>query len=505
MNNQWLEKESATPWPKLMSLAACRGNTAGRVILLLLGMAALSVSASVAASQPLSQSPSQPSPKACQYPVLKKAATPESVGFSAQGLARVDQLIERDIAAGFPGAALVVIKDGQIVKSSAYGYRRKFSGHTPLPQFQEVHSDTLFDLASNTKMYATNFALQKLVTEGKLNLLARIQQYLPEFRDGEKDTVKGKANLRVVDLLQHSAGFSPDPQFHNPAVARKLFSQNRQKTTELLSQVPLSYTPGSKTAYSDTDYMLLGAIIERITGKTLDAYVQDEIYRPLGLKHTLFNPLLHGVSADRIAATELMGNTRDGAIHFPGIRTYTLQGEVHDEKAFYSMGGVSGHAGLFSTTGELATLLQVMLNGGGYGAVCLFDQQTIGRFTTASSGDATFGLGWRRNATPDMHWMFGTGASDQAYGHTGWTGTLTVIDPAINLGIVLLTNKKHSPLIDPKRNANKFSGDQFTTGKYGGIVSAIYSALESPASEQDKSSGKMLERERGSGLSASQP
>ena len=464
--------------------AARHGNSAGRIIACILGMATM---AAAAAGHP------EPPTSACRYPVLQTASAPEAAGFSAEKLQEVDQLIQRDIAAGFPGAALIVIKDGQIVKQSAYGYRKKYSGHTPLPQFHKTRNDTLFDLASNTKMYATNFALQKLVSEGQLNLDAKIQQYLPKFMDSSGDTIKGKADLRVVDLLQHSAGFAPDPQFHNPAVARDLFSQDRGRTTEFLNRVPLSYKPGSKTAYSDTDYMLLGAIIEQVTGQGLDAYVEDEIYRPLHLKHTHFNPLEKGISADRIAATELLGNTRDGVIHFPGIRTYTLQGEVHDEKAFYSMAGVSGHAGLFSTTGDLAILLQVMLNEGGYGTACLFDSQTITEFTAPSPGNATFGLGWRRNATPDMQWMFGTGASDQAYGHTGWTGTLTVIDPAIKLGIVLLTNKKHSPLIDPDNNSNKFAGDQFTTGKYGGIVSAIYDALELGESETEKSSDTIFE------------
>ena len=499
MKNHWFGKEVATHRQKVPPRAAGHSNSAGRVIGFILSMATLAASAVAETSHP------QPRASVCELPTLTTANVPEDAGFSAEGLAKVDQLIQRDIAAGFPGAALIVIKDGQIVKRSAYGYSKKFSGNTPLPQFQKTQNDTLFDLASNTKMYATNFALQKLVSEGQLNLDGKIQQYLPKFRDSDEDTIKGKANLRVVDLLQHSAGFAPDPQFHNPAVSRELFSQDRDKTTEFLNRVPLSYTPGSKTAYSDTDYMLLGAIIERVTGQPLDAYVENEIYRPLNLKHTLFNPLAKGVTADSIAATELMGNTRDGVIHFPGIRTHTLQGEVHDEKAFYSMAGVSGHAGLFSTTGDLAILLQVMLNGGGYGTVCLFDQQTINTFTTPSPGNATFGLGWRRNTTPDMHWMFGTKASNRAYGHTGWTGTLTVIDPEISLGIVLLTNKKHSPLIAPASNSNKFAGDQFITGKYGGIVSAIYNALEPSELATEISPDKLVEHKQGSSLPASLP
>ncbi|WP_237067692.1 penicillin binding protein PBP4B [Microbulbifer guangxiensis] len=413
----------------------------------------------------------------CNYPVLREAPSPESAGFSSTGLARVDALIQQDIAAGFPGAALLIIKDGRIVKHSQYGYRQKYSGHTPLKKFKPVLKDTQFDLASNTKMYATNFALQKLVSEGQLDLQAPVRQYLPEFIDRDSDDIRGKETLRVIDLLHHAAGFSPDPQYHNPQVSKALFSQERAKTLGFIPLSPLSYEPGTRTAYSDTDYMLLGLLVERITGERLDHYVEQQIYEPLGLQRTHFNPLRKGFSAEDFAATELMGNSRDGVITFPNIRKHTLRGEVHDEKAFYSMDGVSGHAGLFSTTGDLAVLLQAMLNGGGYGDLCLFDRETIQAFISPSPHNPTFGLGWRRNANEDMHWMFGELASDKAYGHTGWTGTLTMIDPVHNLGLVLLTNKKHSALIDAEQNSNRFEGDQFATGRYGAVATAVYEAL----------------------------
>jgi CubicO group peptidase (beta-lactamase class C family) len=225
--------------------------------------------------------------------------------------------------------------------------------------------------------------------------------------------------------------------------------------------------------------MLLGYIVEKVTGQKLDNYVENAIYKPLGLKHTIFNPLQKGFKPKDFAATELMGNTRDGVISFPNVRTYTLQGEVHDEKAFYSMEGVSGHAGLFSTTSDLAVLLQVMLNGGSYGNKSFFEKETIEEFVAPSEMNSTYGLGWRLNGDDSMDWMFSKYASDSAYGHTGWTGTVTIIDPEQNLGIVLLTNKKHSPLVDPAVNSNQFFGDLFTTGRYGSVVTAVYEALES--------------------------
>ncbi|PJN89396.1 serine hydrolase, partial [Bacillus sp. mrc49] len=245
------------------------------------------------------------------FPVLTKARKPEDAGFSSEKLEKVDRLIEMEVASGFPGAALIVIKDGKIVKNDSYGYKRKFNEHTPLKRFQKMKDDTMFDLASNTKMYATNFALQKLVSEGKLDIQAKVQQYIPEFKDAEGDVIKGKDTLRIIDVLHHTAGFKPDPQYHNPTVSKELHSQERDKTISFLSKTPLTYVPGTQNVYSDVDYMLLGAIIEKITGQPLDTYVENEVYKPLNLKHTKFNPLQKGFKPKDFAATELLGNTRD--------------------------------------------------------------------------------------------------------------------------------------------------------------------------------------------------
>ncbi|MEC2056149.1 penicillin binding protein PBP4B [Peribacillus psychrosaccharolyticus] len=415
--------------------------------------------------------------KQVQYPVLKKAKKPEEAGFSYKKLQQIDGMIQEEVEEGFPGAVLLIIKDGKVVKNTAYGYAKKYDNLTLLKHPQKMKPDTLFDLASNTKMYSVNFALQQLVSKGKLDINQTVQHYIPEFKDQEADLIKGKDKLRVIDILHHSAGFPADPQYHNPSVAKDLYSQDRNTTLKMISKTPLEYEPGTKNIYSDVDYMLLGYIIEKVTGERLDQYVDKHIYKPLGLKHTYFNPLEHGFKPKDFAATELMGNTRDGVISFPNIRTYTLQGEVHDEKAFYAMNGISGHAGLFSNTEDLAVLLQVMLNNGGYGKVKVFDQKVIDQFTAPSELNPTYGLGWRRNGNESMEWMFGPYASENVVGHTGWTGTVTVIDREKNLGIVLLTNKKHSPLIDPLINPNKSEGDVFNTGQYGSVVTAVYEAL----------------------------
>ncbi|MGK0699669.1 penicillin binding protein PBP4B [Priestia flexa] len=440
--------------------------------LLALASSPLSASANIHSETSVHQDLSQP----INHSVLKKAK-PEEVGMSSAKLREVDAMIEQEIKSGFPGAVLLVVKNGKVVKNTAYGYAKKYNGSTLLKHPEKMKEDTMFDLASNTKMYAVNFALQKLVSEGKLNLNEKVQTYLSDFKDQPEDVIKGKNQMKVIDLLHHSGGFPPDPQYFHPK-ASALYSQDRAKTINLISKTPLQYEPGTKNVYSDVDYMLLGIIVERITNQRLDYYVENEIYRPLGLKHTLFNPLQKGFKSKNFAATELQGNTRDGVISFPNVRTYTLQGEVHDEKAYYSMGGISGHAGLFSTTNDLAVLLQVMLNGGGYGRQRLFDEKIIQVFTEPSPMNSTYALGWRRNGDESMEWMFGPHASRDAIGHTGWVGTVTIIDREKDLGIVLLTNKKHSPLVNPSENPNRFEGDVFETGQYGSVITGVYEAIK---------------------------
>jgi len=388
--------------------------------------------------------------------------------------AKVDQQINQDIEDGFPGAVLMVIKDGDIIKHNAYGYARKFAdGGEALTSPTKMTVDTMFDIASNTKMFATNLAVMKLVSEGKLDVSKRLAEYLPQYR-GE-----GREIRLVKDILTHNAGYSPHVRFYtrDNDLGEQFYSQNREKTEQLLlTKVPFEVGRLQKRMYSDTDYMLLGLLIERITGMSLDSYVEHEIYYPLNLKQTIYNPLQKGFSKNQFAATEIQGNTRGGRLDFDNVRQYVLQGEVHDEKAFHSLAGVAGHAGLFSTAKELGILAQAMLNRGGYGKVHLFEQSVVDQFIKPDDGDGSYGLGWRRANNGSMKWHFGPYASPSAFGHTGWTGTVTVIDPEHDLVIVLLTNARHSK-IEGSDKDYQFLGKSFETGKYGSIVSLVYEAI----------------------------
>ena len=423
------------------------------------------------------------------YPIVING-TASSVGVDQDKLNLIDTIINNDIKYGFTSAQLAIIKDGVMIKNTAYGtinaYQQNGTRKTNSPR---VTTNTLYDLASNTKMYATNYALQKLVYEGKIDINDKITKYFPEFKDGANDPIRGKDQLTLKELMEHQGGFPADPQYFNdhynqatqksdPNVTNSLFSQDKNTTIQMILKTPLQYEPGTKTQYSDVDYMLLGLVVEKVTGEPLDRYVENNIYKPLGLSHILYNPLKKGFNVNDCAATELNGNTRDGAVKFVNVRTNTLQGQVHDEKAFYSMGGVSGHAGLFANAGDLAKLCQVMLNGGGYGGNKLFDKNTIDQFTKRKDSLPTWGLGWWREGDKGRPWYFGVDSSSDTIGHQGWTGTLTMIDPENDLVMVLLTNKINSPLIDNKTNPNDFLGNKFTTATLGTISELIFEGIE---------------------------
>ncbi|MDU4962472.1 MAG: penicillin binding protein PBP4B [Sporomusaceae bacterium] len=398
------------------------------------------------------------------YPELARGE-PEAAGFSAAKLAEIDKLIDREVKAGFPGAVLLIVKDGLIIKETAYGWRQLYDGVSRLDKPPAMTTDTLFDLASNTKAFAVNLALQKLVSEGAVRLDAAVSDYLPDFRGNSRETI----TLR--QLLTHSAGFAPEVRFFDPVQkASGLYARDPASTRALLSRIPLAYRPGEKAVYSDTNYIILGFIIETVSGQPLDRYVETKIYQPLGLWHILFNPLQKGFRPNQFAATERLGNSRDGRVGFPGIRRHTLRGEVHDEKAFYSLGGVSGHAGLFARAYDLAVLAQTLLNGGGYSGYRLCDEATLQQFTKPSDSDLHYGLGWDKNNI----WQFGPYASPQTIGHTGWTGTAVTIDPAHDLAIILLTNKIHAPVAAER---DHFTTAGFETGKYGSIMSLVYEAF----------------------------
>lgn len=432
------------------------------------------------------------------YPVVVDGTRKEA-GLADESIKLIEDLIASDIEYGFPSAQLSIVRGGKLVYENAWGLVNTYlpdgsKNETSAP----VTTDTLYDLASVTKMFSVNYALQKLLTDGRIDLDAKIADFLGSrfYEDtidlhyekgvnpGLETQQKWKADLTIRDLLRHQGGFAADPRYfipcldaasqrYDPDAVNLLFAGNdgtqatREATIEAICKTPLYYEPGTKTVYSDVDYMILGVVVEMVTGKDLNTYLKETFWIPMGLSHLSYNPLLHGFSQADCAATELNGNTRDGAITFPGIRTNTIQGQVHDEKAYYSMGGISGHAGLFSNATDLAKLASVMLTGG-YGNYRYFSKDVMDIFTAPKKEDAAgWGLGWWREGDGERIGYFGTQAGSDVIGHQGWTGTLVMIDKSRDLIIVYLTNKIHSPVTDKANNPNKFDGGWYTASTLG--------------------------------------
>ncbi|GMG86504.1 penicillin binding protein PBP4B [Biformimicrobium ophioploci] len=411
----------------------------------------------------------------------------------------LDALMQSNIEAGFPGAVLGVWHAGEIIKLQAYGYAKRHDARepartpqaplllAPIPENERIPArlDTIYDLASNTKMYATNYALQHLVSEEKLDLDAPVQRYLPDYRDRPQDPVKGKATVTVRDLLRHTAGHPPSIEFYK-SNDPELFAIDRAAGLLAMQRAPLQVPPRTRVKYSDIDYMLLGQIIEAITGKTQDRFLQETFFGPMGLERTGFNLLDTPVNGrvyqlSDFAATEIYGNTREQQLDYPGVRTGTIQGQVHDEKAFYSLGGVAGHAGLFSTAEEMLTLMSLMLHEGQQDGVQYFDKQAIREFLQPNPNFRSdgFALGWNVNVGGKFSYLFGKHASDSAFGHSGWVGTVSVIDPEHDLMVVLLGNKKntHIRMDCGKPLCERFDGDKMAIGDYDPIIEKVYEAL----------------------------
>ncbi len=445
------------------------------------------------------------------YPTILDG-TLEEAGIRPEAVQLISDIIASDIEYGFTSAQLAVVRSGRLVYNRAWGRVNSYhQDGTPDTDSPLVTTDTLYDLASVTKMFSTNYAIQKLVTDGRLDINAHLVDILGQgFADDVIDLqyVNGanpdietmrawKAALTVRDLLCHQGGFPADVHYFRPyfdlaalsgsqTVKNVLFTGNdgsgetRENTLEALFKTPLYYEPGTRTVYSDLDYMLLGFVVERITGQRLDDYVSETFYRPMGLTHVTYNPLEHGFSKEDCAATELNGNTRDRHIDFEGVRTATLQGEVHDEKAAACMGGVSGHAGLFGSAADMARLASVMLTGG-YGDRRFFSGVTMDRFTAPKSFDyGQWGLGWWREGDDQRPWYFGTQSASDTIGHQGWTGTLVMVDPSRQLVVAYLTNKINSPITSDD-NLNRFDGNWYTASTLGFVPQILSIGMDSDA------------------------
>ena len=426
------------------------------------------------------------------YPVVLPGDAAEE-GIDPETLQLIGDIVESDVAHGFTSAQLAVVRNGRLVAEQAWGLVNSYNPDgSRKTDAAPVTVETMYDLASVTKMFAANYAVMKLVTEGQLDLYTPVVEILGDaFAEDTMDlTYAGvdnppdlqtqkawKRSVTLRDLLCHEAGFPAAANYNDPNFdfgtqqrglpgSNVIYAVGREDTLEALFRTPLMYPPRSRTLYSDADYMLAGFIVEKVTGQRLDEYLKQNIYGPLGLEHIGYLPLENGFAPGDCAATELNGTTRDNNVSFPGVRTETIQGQVHDERAWHCMEGVSGHAGLFASATDLAKLASAMLTGG-YGDCRLFSRNVIDMFTAPKGVDyGQWGLGWWRQGDGQRPWYFGTQAASYTVGHQGWTGTLVMIDPDRELVVVYLTNKINSPVLSASE-LNKFVGGCFTASTLG--------------------------------------
>ncbi len=344
-------------------------------------------------------------------PMTLAAAGPGKPPLQPGGARKIDAVIAGFLQRrAFPGAVLAAGHQGTLAYLRPYG-RLSYADDAP-----PAAADTIYDLASLTKVIATTTMAMILVDEGKLDLDKPVRDYLPRF------TGAGKDRVTIRHLLTHSSGVDWWAPLYQGLEGRTAY-------VERIQQMELVYDPGSKTVYSDLGLILLGEVLERVAGQPLDLFVRRRVFQPLGMKDTMFRPPAE--LRRRIAPTEQ-----------DPWRGRMLRGEVHDENAF-ALGGVAPHAGLFSTAGDLARFAQMILNGGVFEHRRIVSRRTVELFTRhAGVPGSTRALGWDTRS-PQGYSSAGSLFSAGSFGHTGFTGTSIWIDPARRLFVILLTNRVH--------------------------------------------------------------
>jgi uncharacterized protein YbbC (DUF1343 family)/CubicO group peptidase (beta-lactamase class C family) len=384
--------------------------------------------AALASTQRSSQSGRSPEPQKnapAKQPASKGVVTDPR-------LASLDSVINDAIAKDeIPGAVLLVSNRGRVVWRKAYGSR------AIIPQREPMTLDTIFDLASLTKVFATSAAVMKLVEQGKIRLNDPAVRYLPEL--GTEGATADKSQITIRQLLTHTAGFSPDPADANIPAG---WSGAEPLLKEIYAE-PLTAPPGARFVYSDTGFILLGEIVRRVSGLSLNEFVTKEIYAPLGMRETRFLP--PAAWSRRIAPTEEIDLPAGAKAGCNCGRV--LRGTVHDPRA-RQMGGVAGHAGLFSTADDLAIFARMMLAGGvAPNGKRALSAATVRLMTTPQQPPwvpSLRGLGW------DIDSAYSAPRGElfplSSYSMTGFTGTEVLVDPGSQTFILLLTNSVHPAL-----------------------------------------------------------
>jgi CubicO group peptidase (beta-lactamase class C family) len=369
---------------------------------------------------------------ACHRPVVVSspataAGTAADASLRTAVQADVQRVLDKGRAdSAYPGAFAVVGTHAGVL--AEYGAGTLDWAPSPVPD-----EHTMWDLASLSKVIGLTTAIMQLVEQGRVDLDAPLQRYIPTWTGSNKEKVT------VRELITHTSGL---PAFK----AYDEITHDPDSLAKLMFATPLETPPGTKMVYSDIGAYMLGRLVEQLTGQSLDLYLHDHVFEPLAMHETMYRPPISLWS--RIAPTELDTVQRHRLV----------RGMVHDERAYY-LGGVSAHAGLFSTGHDLARFAEMYLNGGTLDGVRLIQPATIARFTAyADSAFSNRALGWQKQEYPGMRYTTsapwaGHTMSSRSFGHTGFTGTSIGIDPTRDLFVILLSNR-----VDPTRNNNKISG-----------------------------------------------
>lgn len=407
--------------------------------------------------------------------------TPQQAGLDPApidaALAQVDGWTQNQPGTGHPmysGQVTLLAHDGIIVAKNAAGYALRYSDQQGdlLPAAQQIpmRTNTIFDLASLSKLFTCIVAMQQIET-GRLNVNATVASYLPEF------ATNGKGSITIQQLMTHTSGLPADP---SPALWQ--YPDMPSRIHAILDVTP-QFAAGTTYLYSDMNMMTLQLVLQQVTGQTLDVLVRNGITKPLGMRDTMYNP--PAALRPRIAAAEYELVPARGLVW----------GQVHDENA-WAMGGVAGHAGVFSTVDDMAVLAQAILNGGTYAGHRILSEQSVTQMLTnynqAFPGDS-HGLGFEL----DQRWYMGRLDSARTAGHTGFTGTTIVIDPVSRSFALQFSNRVHPTrnwgstnparraVADGLANAMAVRAPHGGMSWYSGISDATTATLTTPAITTD--------------------
>lgn len=358
-------------------------------------------------------------------------------------ISKIDSILQTRVNLDeIPGAVIEIKHGNEIVYEHSYGFAQKYDyGHKLLRPPEKMTVNHLFDIASLTKVVGTTTSIMLLVDRGLLKTEDPVFKYLKAF-----DT-PDKREITIHHLLSHTAGlYEWYPLYYRAA--------NKTESYKLIGELPLMFPVGKQRRYSDLGFVILGEIIEIVSGQPLEKFEEQNIFLPLQMKNTTYNPLASGFK--KIAATSF-GNpyekrmVYDSTLGFKikeidpaqwnGWRTYTLRGEANDGNAWYANGGISGAAGLFSTAADLQKLVDMLVNNGKAGDQQFISEKTIQTFLTRDIFDN--GLGWMMDAGN----TFMKNGPEGTFGHTGFTGTSISVIPADKISVILLINRQNTGLL----------------------------------------------------------